>query len=296
MPVDQLTGRQLQALAALDEERHFGRAAARLGVSQPSFSQLVRRVEDEIGTPLFTRRPRVAPTEAGERFIPQTHHALAALARGFDGVERLARGAAGRIDVTFASSAMLSPFPDVLRRFRAGCPDVDLRLRRGSSGSILETLGADAHVGVLRYGDGDPGRDFRCISLHAEPFVVALPAGDRREGRKLALATLAADAFVSFPRVESPHVHDHLFDRCRAAGFEPRVTVEADDWLTILGLVDAGLGIALVPDGFRAISWGGVTYARLTSPAPESRVIACHRTTAEFPLVERFLGFIRRRP
>ena len=151
-------------------------------------------------------------------------------------------------------------------------------------------------MGVLRYGEGEPADGFVCATLHAEPFVVALPARDPRGGRKLAVAALADDAFVSFPRAESPHVHDHLFDRCREAGFEPRVTVEADDWLTILGLVDAGLGIALVPDGFRTISWGGVAYARLADPAPESRIIACHRSTAESPLVRRFLELIRQDP
>lgn len=295
MSVDTLTGRQLAALEALDQERHFGRAAARLGVTQPSLSQLVARIEDELGTPLFTRRPRVAPTEAGERFLPQARHALRALERGVEDVERLARGAAGRLDISFASSAMLSPLPETLRRFRAARGDVDLRLRRGSSGSILETLAPDGHVGVLRYDDGDPGDGFVHVTLHVEPFVVALPAGDTRGGRSVRLDALADDAFVSFPHPESPNVHDHLFGRCRAAGFEPRVAVEADDWLTILGLVDAGFGVALVPDGFRTISWGGVTYARLAPPAPESRVIVCHRVTARSPLVARFLDLVTAR-
>ncbi len=293
--IDSLTGRQLRTLVTLADEGHFGRAANRLGVSQPSLSQLVRRIEIGLGEALFTRRPTVGLTPAGERFVSQARRALGALERGLEEVDRLRSGAAGRLDITFASSTVLSPLPALLRRFRTECPGVDVRLRRGSSGSILEALSADEHVGVLRYDEEDPDEGFRSIPVHVEPFVAALPATHPRAGEDpIELSCLANESFVSFPCAESPRIHEHLVGRYRSAGFVPRVVVEVDDWLSVLGLVDAGLGVALVPQGFRAVTWGGVVYAGLAEPAPASRVLVCARVTATSPVVERFLGTARR--
>jgi len=290
-PIESLTIRQLRALSVLDEERHFGRAAARLEISQPSLSQLVGRIEGVLGADLFVRRPRVTPTGAGDLFLPRVHEALARLAGGARDVDDLMEGRSGRLAIRFASSALVSPFPAVLRAFRQLHPGIRIDLLKGSSATILESLEGD-EVGVVRRGPRGipPG----AVVLTDEPFVLALPHDDPLlDADVVDLARLRNQPFVHFPRRESPDLHDEIARVCSNAGFEIAVALEATEWLTILGLVGAGLGVALVPASFRTLRWGEVAYRPLGEGAPRSAVIASHRPDAASAALGLFMTTAR---
>ncbi|MDX1392822.1 MAG: LysR family transcriptional regulator [Gemmatimonadota bacterium] len=290
--VDSLSVRQLRALITVDDERHFGRAAARLGTSQPSLSQMIRRIEDVVGSPLFTRRPDVRPTAAGDVFLPTARLALDRLESGMADVRRVRRGDTGRLTISFASSAMASPFPLILQRFRARWPDVEVRLRQQSTSLIPESLSADHHVGVGRFGATLP--DGRCEVIVDEPFVVVVPETHALASRAtVPLSALSGARLVHFPRDESPGVHDELLAAFRAAELEPEIAVEAPDWLTIVGFVAAGSGVAVVPGGFESVRWGSLAYPSIEPPAPRSRVVAVHPRTAGSPVVRAFMDAVR---
>lgn len=285
---ESLTVRQLRGLIALDEERHFGRAADRLGTTQPSLSQMIGRLEDTVGAALFTRRPAIRPTHAGRRFLPEVNEALRHLERGLDEVRRAREGHTGRLVVSYASSAMVSPFPAILRAFRQKYPDVRVQLRRGSSASIPGSLEPDEHIGVARLRD--PPEDLRAEVIIDEPFVVALPSDHALASRtRVEPGSLAGERIVHFPRAESPELHDDLVRTYLGAGVEPEVGLEAEEWIMVVGLVAAGLGIALVPASFADITWRGVVYRPISPAAPRSVVVVCHPSTAEAPVVREFM-------
>ncbi len=290
--IESLTVRQLRALLVLDRERHFGRAATGMGVSQPSLSQMIRRIEGELGTALFKRTPGIEPTWAGRRFLPQVSRALDRLERGLGEIERARQGHTGRLIVSFASSAMISPFPDILRAFRGDFPDVDIQLRRTSSAAIPDGLEVDDHVGIGRFGRLPP--DTRSETIVDEPFSVALPADHRLAARQsIDLGALDGERLIHFPRSESPALHDDLLAAYRDAGVAPNIVLEAQEWITIVGLVAAGLGVSLVPAGFESVAWGRVVYRPLSPPTPRSVVAACHPSTAESPVVGQFMKAVR---
>src|SRR5688500_13735253 len=119
--------RHLRYFAAVAEELHFGRAARRLGIAQPPLSQQIARLEEMLGCALFTRRPRVALTPAGEALLVTARRAMAQVASGVEAVRRAGQGEAGVLTVGFAASVMLGPLPPVIRAFRARHPGVELQ-------------------------------------------------------------------------------------------------------------------------------------------------------------------------
>ena len=134
--------RHLRYFLAIVSERHFTRAAKNLGIAQPPLSQQIRQLEDEIGTPLFTRTPRgVTLTPAGEAFLPQADAALREVDRARTAARRVSHGDLGTIRVGFTSAASLNPLvPAAISAFRKAYPDVELRLVVQATTPLLTQL------------------------------------------------------------------------------------------------------------------------------------------------------------
>lgn len=285
--MDPLTIRQLQGFVAAAEELHFGRAAVRMGISQPSLSQLIGRVEDVIDVKLFDRRPMVRLTEAGALLLPQVRNALQALDRGVQGVHELASGRTGHLRIRFAASVLTSPFPDILRKFRRQFPLVQVSLQKHSSASIKTDLNDD-EIGVARYPPTQ--KPSNAITLVHEPFLIALPSEHKLLRRDhIDLAMLREESFIHFPRHEAPALHNEIQRACQAKGFTPRVVLEATEWLTIMGLVRSGLGIAFVPASFQSLQWSGAEYCSLNDGAPTSSVFIWHKPRKASPTTTHFM-------
>jgi DNA-binding transcriptional LysR family regulator len=285
--------RHLRYFAAVAEELHFGRAARRLGMAQPPLSQQIGRLEEMLGCALFTRRPRVALTPAGEVLLGVARRSLAQVAQGVETTRRAGRGEAGVLTVGFAASVMLAPLPAVIRAFRDRHPGVELRLRELSTSAQVQAL-ADGtiDVGFLREPAPDP--EIACEPLVREPFVAVLPPAHPLAGRRgIPLDELAEEPFVHFPREVAPTLHDQVMALCRQAGFSPRVVQVAQEWLTIVGLVEAGLGVSLAPASFRRLRWGGVRYVPLSPRGMLTTIALCRPRGVPSPTVDNFLRVVR---
>lgn len=290
--------RHLRYFLAVAEELSFSRAAERLGMAQPPLSQQIQRLEMLVGNELFERRPRVRLTPAGEAFLAAARRALDQVEQGVEASHRAARGEVGTVTVGFAASMILSVVPDVVRAFRRRFPGVDLQLRELSSAAQLAAL-RDGRIDVAFVRESPfSDRELCCERVREEPFVAVVPPEHPLAARRrIPLDALAEEPFVHFPRPVAPGLYDLILALCQNAGFKPRVVQEAQEWLTIVGLVEAGVGVSLVPESFRKLRWGKVVYLPLDRATSGSTILLCWRAagerTAGHPAVQAFLGTAR---
>ncbi len=286
--------RHLRYFAAVAEELHFGRAAEKLGIAQPPLSQQIKSMEELIGYPLFERKPRVRLTPVGEALLEVARRTLGQVEEGLEMVRRAGRGEVGKVTVGFAASTLTTVLPEILRNFREQYPGVELRLRELSSAAQAAALAdGSIDVGFLREAVTH-GTDLICERILREEFMTVLPPGHPlAERREVPLTELAGEPFVHFPRAVAPTLFDQIAAACRRAGFRPRVVQEAQEWLTILGLVEAGLGVSLVPASFRRLRWGDVQYRPLGTPREFTEVFVCRPTAPVVPAVVQLIGIAR---
>ncbi|HEU4559862.1 MAG TPA: LysR family transcriptional regulator [Longimicrobium sp.] len=286
--------RHLRYFVAVAEELHFGRAAERLGIQQPPLTQQIQRLEKLVGAQLLVRRPRVMLTPAGQVLLEHARRLLAQAGRGVDEARRAARGDAGVLSVGFAASTLPTLLASAIRAFRHAAPAVELRLRELPSAALPAALrDGTIDVGVAR--EPPPEEGIACEVLLHEELVAVLPPGHPLAGSgPIALARLAREPFVHFHRAVAPGLWDRVAALCRAAGFTPAIVQEAHEWLTIVGLVEAGLGVTLAPASFRRLRWGGAAYAELSEPADRTTTVAlCHRDADLPPAAARFADVLR---
>ena len=238
----------LRYFTVVAEELHFGRAALKLGVSQPPLTQQIQRLEQRIGFALFERSTRrTSLTEAGNALLPIAQAVLADVDRGIDAAQRAGRGESGQLVVGTPPSVMLAGLPKVIRWFSRKLPDVDLRLREMSTAAIIESLTAGSvDIGFLRCRELPSGLEE--LFRFRENVVILLPEHHPLAKRQqLKLEHLAEEPFVFFPRRLGAEFYDELLEHCLNAGFTPKVVQEATQWSTIASLVEAGLGVSIGP-------------------------------------------------
>jgi DNA-binding transcriptional LysR family regulator len=268
--------RRLGYFVAVAEELSFTRAAERLHMAQPPLSQQIALLEKEIGATLFDRSRRtVRLTAAGSALLPEARRLLADLDEAIRMVRRVAEGAVGRIAVGFVPSAINGALADLLRTFRAGHPDVELTLREMAPDALLRALHeARLDVAVLYLPIGEP--DLARRRLASEVLLLALPDGHPAAAEPdVALADVAGEAFVLPEQHDVPGLHAAVSALFADAGIAPRVA-QRGVWLmqTVLGLVAAGVGLAVVPSSVAALHRTGVTLRRIRTGEhePDHRV------------------------
>lgn len=293
-PDPELDLRQLRYFVAVAEELHFGRAAARLGIAQPPLSQQIKRLEAILGTPLFERTSRrVALTEAGVTLLDGARRTLAQVSELAEEVRRTGRGETGSLTVAFAASLMFHALPPVIREFRKRYPAVHLELRELSTGQQMDAVRhGEVDIGFMR----QPGRDkgFHIETVMEEPLIIALPARHRLAPQTtVALSALAHDDFVLFPKEVAPGLHAQVFALCREAGFTPNVTQESREQYTTMGLVDAEVGVTIIPSSVQELGWSGVVYKSIASALASSHIAMVWRTDHRSPVIRAFAKLVR---
>ena len=284
--------RHLRYFAAVAETLNFGRAAARLHISQPPLSRQIQALEQELGTRLFTRGTRgVRLTAAGRALVPEARRLLREVDAIVEGAQHLAEGGVGAVRIGFISTASYNVLPRVLPEFHRRRPGIRLHLHEATSdaqGALLRELEID--IGLLVPPVVEAG--VRYVPLMREPLVAALPAR-RRWPQRLALAALAQEPFILFPRQAGAGLYDLIVDYCSDAGFTPRIEQEAIQMPTIVSLVAAGMGVALVPASLRHMRRTGVVYRRLAETSPLMEVGLAWREGDEEPAVAAFVRHAR---
>lgn len=270
--------RQLRYFVTVAEELHFGRAARRLTMTQPPLSQQIQALEEEIGVQLFARTRRsVALTPAGQQWLPEVRRVLADAAALPGLAQRLARGEAGTLSLAFVSTADYGILPDLLRRFRARHPKVQLQLREATSDIQLEALmegSIDAGL-VIRPQLPAMPHGVSYLPLVREPLVLAVPEGWRAQARQgeetvgVSLRDAAHEPLIIFPRRSAPAFYDIITGCYAREGLTPVIAQEAIQMQTIVSLVSAGMGVALVPASLCNLRRTGVSYLPLRDAGPD---------------------------
>ncbi|EOZ4774490.1 LysR substrate-binding domain-containing protein [Pseudomonas aeruginosa] len=290
--------RRLRYFIAVAEELHFGRAAERLGISQPPLSQQIQALEEEIGARLFERtNRRVELTDAGRLFLDESRQVLAQVDKAVLLARRAHLGELGELKIGFTSSApFTSTIPSSIHAFRKAYPDVHLDLQEMSSRQVLKALLEESlQVGVIRplaLPDA-----VHWVELFREPLVAVLRAdhplaAGSEDG--LAIAALAEEPFVFFPRSYGTGLYDQVIALTRQAGFSPRIAQEASEAMTIIGLVSAGLGVSILPASFRRTRVDGVVYRTLSDPEATTAVWLVRRQNEGSPLALSFIDLVTR--
>jgi DNA-binding transcriptional LysR family regulator len=287
--------RHLRYFAAVAEERHFGRAAHRLGIGQPPLSQQIQALERELGAQLFRRVPRnIELTAAGKVLFEDARGILARADQAVRDVERAGRGELGNLSVGFTSASFFSPcVPSSIRAFHETYPTVSLTLRETDSVSLSQDL-ADGKIDLafIRPPASEPDR-LTLTVVFEEDMLVVLPA--RHALAALAavpLRALANEPFVLYPRHLGPSVVDAIFASCRGAGFAPRIVQEAPQVSSTINLVAAGLGVSMVPASMRQIQADGVIYRPIQGDAPRAVLALAARRGETATLVRNFIRLV----
>ncbi|WP_077595732.1 LysR family transcriptional regulator [Polaromonas sp. A23] len=261
--------------AAVAEELHFGRAAARLHMTQPPLTQAIAHLEALLGVRLFDRTKRsVRMTDAGEALLPQVLDLLARAQALPAQARAAAAGEVGRLRLAFVSTAGFSLLPEWVRLFREQYPRVQLELLEATGDTQLQAFERhEIDAGIMLHSPGfaPVGLERRLIAR--EPLVLAL-AAEHPLAAKTALTVddVLDQQLVIFPRRILPSLYDAIFAMYHAAGQLPQVAQEAIQMQTIVNLVSAGLGIAWVPESVRQFQRSGVVYRSVAAGKPGAKV------------------------
>ncbi|WP_322068555.1 LysR family transcriptional regulator [Paraburkholderia bannensis] len=298
--------RQLRYFVAVAEEQHFGRAAARLSMTQPPLSQAIRALEETLGVELFARTRRsVELTAVGADLLPEVRRLLAAAEALRPHAQSLARGEAGVLALAFVSTADYGLLPALLREFGARYPRVRLQLTEATSDVQVEELVAGRIDAGLVIAPVPPrhAAQLAYLSVAREPLVIAMPTAlAQRTGSPTAdgwcetpvsLRDIADAPLVVFPRHLAPGFFDTIMDCYGAAGLAPRVGQEAIQMQTIVSLVSAGMGVALVPQSLRHLRRTGVVYRPLAEAVPTIETGLVWRAAEVSPVLAAFIDIVR---
>jgi len=277
--------RRLGYFVVLAEELHFGRAAATLNMAQPPLSQQIRRLEAELGVALFERTTRrVELTSAGRLLYPQAQHLLAQAHSLERIMDECRTGGRGLLRLGFVDSSSYEVMPRLLREYRQRWPDVTFELHTMSSErQRLALLAGDLDLGIARSVRASP--ELRSTTMLEEPLFVAIDAGHRLAKAK----SVAGCAFVGFDRTASPGLHAELEELLRQARVDYNPGIEAEEYTTILGLVAAGEGVAVVPAVVRTFQPPDLVYVPIRDPEATMRLLMLSRSDEELLVVEQAL-------
>ena len=290
--------KQLRYFLAVAEEKSFSRAAERLHISQPPLSQQIMKLEAELGVRLFTRTTRTFElTVAGKALMQEATELLARMRMTIDTIRQIDRGEVGRLRVGIVGSAMWGPIPSLLEEFQTKYPRVTWTLHELGPTVQYDALRAkQVDVGFWREPKLDEDelkrdnlrqelcyRENVCVAINDHHPLAARAEIDLMDIAQEPMLTLALDK-SSFPR--------YLIECCVKAGFQPTIFQEASEPQTLLAMVGAGLGVALLPETTSRIGWPGVVFLPIRSNPPSANLYITYTTLDDAPVVRAFLNIL----
>ena len=295
---DSVELRHLRYFRTVAEEKHFGRAAARLHMAQPPLSQQIKQLESELGVALLRRTTRrVDLTPAGEAYLVRVRAILQAVDAAGEEAKRIGSGLEGRLVVGCVGSATYSLLPALARALREQLPGVDFAFQGEmlTPDQIAALRDGSIDLALMRPpGDATEHGDLTVVTLREEKYVVALPEDHRLAARsRVRMADLRDEGLI----VHSGHGRSAMYDAvvglCREAGFEPVIRHEVAETSTLVTFVAAGLGVAVVPEPVAELVVAGATYRPLASRARMELVVAT-RAGDDSAALARTLRVLRR--
>lgn len=287
--------RHLRYFRAVAEELHFGRAAERLHIAQPPLSQQILQLERELGVTLLVRSTRkVELTAAGEAYLKRAVAILDAVDDAGAQARRIAEGVEGQLAIGCVGSATYSLLPRLVRALREELPGVDVSVRGEmlAPAQITALLTGEIDLALLRPPVEQPG--VLVETVRRDRLLVALPEGHALAKRlELRVSDLRDQDFVAHAGHGRSAMSSVVTALCADAGFVPRIRHEVEETSTLVTLVSAGLGVAVVPEPTAALDIAGVCY-RALAPARLGVDLVAARAQANSPLLEKVLAVLRR--
>jgi DNA-binding transcriptional LysR family regulator len=289
--------RHLRYFIAVAEELSFTRAAERLYMAQPPLSTQIRALEQELEAQLFERdKRRVFLTQAGRHFLERARGILAAVETAKGEARSAASGEIGSIALGYTATSMLSSvLPTAIREFQREHPMLSLGLQEMTSLDQLDGVHAQAlDIGILRRPDVVVPSGVVIEEWYQAPLVAAVPASNPLSAAPIRISDLRDQPMILYPRHAGIGLYWKVQELCAKAGFRPNMVQEARDASTIIGLVAAGVGIALVPADTECIRLEGVVYQRLLDKGAVATLHLAYRDNDRNPFVRLLLERLRR--
>jgi len=256
--------RHLRYFVAVAEELHFGRAAARLGISQPPLSDQIQGLEETLGVRLFQRsRRHVALTSSGRLLYGEATKLLEHAQRVRDVMDGARTGLAGQLFLGCVPSSLFGALPVILGTGQGLIGDLEIRVTEAHTAAIVADV-IDGHLDAGLVWEDRPPAPLAIRPLEHVRFIVALHPSHRLTSRKrIALQDVSAEPLILSPRDVTPRQYDRILAAFRQAGLSPRIGQHARSIAAQLGFVASGLGYALVPDYARKLAMAGVVFRPL---------------------------------
>jgi DNA-binding transcriptional LysR family regulator len=284
--------RHLRYFVAVAEERSFTEAAKRLGIKQPPLSAQIRRLEADLGAKLFRRLSRgVELTPAGKAFLEEAQAILEHAERARRGVQSRARGEVGELRVGFAGGTYFHPvILSIIHDYSAEHPHVALSPVQANSATLIAKVEAgEIDIAFVRALRGVKEGGLVLEPLVQEQLVLVVPSSHRlAEASSVPLAGLAGEKFVLFARKLNVPMNDRIVAACRRAGFKPKVALEVADAVSMIPLVAAGFGVALVPNSIAQIQFAGVKYVPIAGEVLDHPIHLTYRPDSPSAAVLNF--------
>src|SRR3984893_136553 len=289
--------RQIRSFLSIAETLHFGRSAELIHLSQPALSLQIRALEEEIGVRLFERnRRKTALTAAGVAFRDDAARALSQLDQAIHRARLAASGKLGLLRIGFISTALSQIVPNIVRQFRELNPEVEFSLRAiltVNQIQMLETGSLD--VGFLRLPIGGHSV-LDVVTVHREPFVLVVPASHKLAKRKrVRLSEVSGQDFVMYERAYAPGFHDLIVGMLRDARIVPNVSQTAGEISTLVSLVDAHMGIAILPLSAVKHSVASVVACDIVDRIPMSEIGIAVSKGSRATVIDAFRSFALKR-
>ena len=284
---------ELHAFVVLAGELHFRKASERLFLSQPALSKKIQRLEEKLKGALFVRsRRRVALTDAGKSFLPGAAKLLQDAEDALRETQAAIEGRAGTLRIGFGIASLPEILPRTILRFRKLYPEVELQLREMPSAlQVSSLIESRLDAGILRIPVTN--RKLMSVSLFSEHLVLATPTEVPYRPKDGINGFRNCGLIFVSPSV-SKTFHDRVLSLCLRAGFTPRVVQEANEILTILHFVRAGVGVSLVPRSALRLKVPGVRFHELGWKEPLWRIgIAWNRNSEKLPLISRLVKVLQ---
>lgn len=286
--------RHLRYFAAVVKWKGYREASRRLHIAQPAISQTVRDLEEELGLKLFSRAKRVAQlTPEGKLFYGEALRTLAQAEAAINTAKRAAKGEMGQLAIGFLGSATYAFLPELVRKYKAQFPGVKLALQELTP--LQQEIAFDKgeiDIGFTRTLSTEQSQTFSSRCLYRDPMMAVLPYSRRIETKRLRLTDLASDSFVLFHREGSPSLFDTITGMCNKAGFSPRVENEPNLMQTVLSLVEAEQGVAIVPACVTNLRSHGVCFYRLLPDDTRVELVVAWKKENQSVVLRAFLDLI----
>ena len=288
--------RHLRYFIAVAEERHIGRAATRLHISQPPLTRQIQQLEEELDVQLFIRTPRgMDLTPAGELLLEEARNIRSVVEQAAERTQRAGQGKLGRLDIGIFGSAILDTIPAMLLKFRNAFPEVKV---------MLHNMTKDAQIAALRQRRIDIG--FNRFIEASDDIVNEIVLTERilialNEHHPLArqpevpFSVLQDSPLIVFPTGPRPSFIDKVMHMCHQKGFTPQIAQEVGNTLTGVALVASDFGVCVVPESATMLALPGVVYRPILDPPEDSGVdLNCiYRVDDQSPLLRSFLDTVR---